>query len=225
MEKITTEKLIQVVRNLKKEMRIRFPANTEKEFNETILDMFFNAFCNDSISREDLTAITNELGYDVIEEVLDEVEMKKRKKDQDMAKEKLIKMANDMVEAQMEESGLPREDVFEVSTMCFVENYYHNEITKEELAIISEYLQTPLNMEEVDKEKAKRLKRVEYRLKHRAIKLLIKKKAKLSSNRYQGNGLNEAIIHSLNEDYQNGRISESLLKKAIELINNNKEGN
>ena len=44
-----------------------------------ILDVFFQAFCEDKMDRRDLTALTNALGYDVKDEILDQVEEEKKK--------------------------------------------------------------------------------------------------------------------------------------------------
>lgn len=70
-----SDKQIQV---LLKQMRETYhrssPEKTEEEIDKTILHGFFLSFCNDSISREDLTKITTEMGYVVKDDVLDQVE-------------------------------------------------------------------------------------------------------------------------------------------------------
>ena len=80
-----------------------------------------------------------------------------------MTKEEIKRTAEEMIEAQCYESGLVREEVLEPSTLSFVEKYIHDEISREDLIQLSDYLEYPLNMEEVDKLKERRKKRLESR--------------------------------------------------------------
>ena len=93
-----------------------------------------------------------------------------------MTKEEIKKVAEEMIEAQCDESGCVREEVLEISTFCFLEKYIRDEITNEDLVELSSYLETPLNMEEVDKLKEKRKKQASYRLNHKAKKLIERKR-------------------------------------------------
>ena len=95
-----------------------------------------------------------------------------------MTKEEIKKIAEEMIEAQCDEAGCGREEVLEVSTLCFLEKYIHDEITEEDLIQLSNYLETPLDMEEVEKLKEKRKKQVAYRLNHKARKLIERKEMK-----------------------------------------------
>ena len=135
-----------------------------------------------------------------------------------MNKELIEKEAEEMISAQCEESGLTREEVLEVSTFCFLEKYLQGEITKEELVEFSNYLQTPLNMEEVEKLKAKRKKQAEYRFNHKARKLIERKKKKFEGQRFKGNGLNIAIGMAIFDDVVSGKITEELWLKACEFL-------
>lgn len=56
------------------------PNLSEKEINKTLLDNFFRSYCDDEITRDDLEAVTIALGYEINEEVLDEIEKEKRGK-------------------------------------------------------------------------------------------------------------------------------------------------
>lgn len=80
-----------------------------------------------------------------------------------MTKEEIRVKAEEMIEAQMDESGLSREEVLEVSAICFLEQYMADEISREDLVELGEYLDFPFNMEKVKELKAKRQKQAEYR--------------------------------------------------------------
>ena len=95
-----------------------------------------------------------------------------------MTKEEIKKVAEEMIEAQCDESGCGREEVLEVSTLCFLEKYINDEITEEDLIQLSNYLETPLDMEEVEKLKEKRKKQAVHRLNHKARKLIERKEMK-----------------------------------------------
>jgi len=135
-----------------------------------------------------------------------------------MTKEEIKKVAEEMIEAQCDESGCVREEVLEVSTFCFLEKYIRDEITKEDLVELSTYLETPLNMEEVDKLKEKRKKQAAYRLNHKAKKLIERKKKKFEGQRFKNNGLNIAIGMAIFDEVVAGKISEELWLKSCELL-------
>ena len=135
-----------------------------------------------------------------------------------MTKEEIKKVAEEMIEAQCDESGCVREEVLEVSTFCFLEQYIRDEITKEDLIELSEYLETPLDMEEVEKLKVKRKKQAEYRFNHKARKLIERKKKKFEGQRFEGNGLNMAIGMAIFDEVVSGKITEELWLKACEFL-------
>ena len=66
------------IKQLQQQLGKKYKAKTEEEINEMILDMFFQAFCEDHISREDLTAFTEIMGYRVNDDILDEIEKQKK---------------------------------------------------------------------------------------------------------------------------------------------------
>lgn len=68
----------QLIKDLKKEFSKRNPNKSEEEIEHMILDMFFKAFCEDKMDRADLTTLTNVLGYEVKDEILDQVEKEKK---------------------------------------------------------------------------------------------------------------------------------------------------
>lgn len=68
----------QLIKQLRNQFSTKFKDKTEEEIDEMILDMFFKAFCEDKMSREDLTALTEVMGYEIKEEVLDEIEKEKK---------------------------------------------------------------------------------------------------------------------------------------------------
>ena len=135
-----------------------------------------------------------------------------------MAKEEIKKVAEKMIEAQCDESGCAREEVLEVSAFCFLEKYIKNEITKEDLIDITNYLGVLLDMEEVEKLKEKRKKQAAYRLNHKARKLIERKKKKFEGQRFKDNGLNMAIGMSIFDEVVSGKISEELWLKSCEFL-------
>lgn len=99
-----------------------------------------------------------------------------------MTKEEIKKTAEDMIEAQRDESGLSREEVIESSALSFVYMYVHNELAREDLEALGEYLNYPFDMEKADSLKADYEKRVAYRLKRKSKKQFERMKEKLSNN-------------------------------------------
>ena len=69
------KKTLSDIKNMIKE---KYPNETEKQIEHRMLDMFFKAYCDDAICREDLTALTMALGYEVKNDVLDQVEKEKK---------------------------------------------------------------------------------------------------------------------------------------------------
>ena len=69
------------IKQLIKQMREQFSSiekgKSEEEIDQMILDVFFRGYCEDKMSREDLTALTAALGYEVNDDVLDQIEKEK----------------------------------------------------------------------------------------------------------------------------------------------------
>ena len=74
-EKEIRELIIQ----LRKQFKAKFKNKSDEEIDQMILDMFFKAYCEDELSREDLTTFTELMGYEVKEDILDEIENEKKK--------------------------------------------------------------------------------------------------------------------------------------------------
>lgn len=88
-----------------------------------------------------------------------------------MISEKMQQMVNDMFDYLIDESsGLPKEDLIEPAILNFLDMYYHNEITKEDLLQVGEILECEFDMEVIDKEKEKRIRRKRLRKQERGIK-------------------------------------------------------
>ena len=67
----------ELIKQLKAQFRAKYKSSSEEEIEHMILDMFFQAFCEDKMDREDLTVLTEVLGYQVDDKVLDEIEKEK----------------------------------------------------------------------------------------------------------------------------------------------------
>lgn len=70
------------IQQLIKQMRQQFGSikkgSSEEEIDQMILDVFFRGYCEDKMSREDLTTLTSALGYEVKDEILDQIEKEKK---------------------------------------------------------------------------------------------------------------------------------------------------
>ena len=66
------------IKTLIKQMRSQFKAmyknKNDDEIDRMILDVFFQAFCEKKMYRDDLTTLTNALGYEINDDVIDQVE-------------------------------------------------------------------------------------------------------------------------------------------------------
>lgn len=51
---------------------------SEEEIDKMILDVFFQAYVEDEMDRDDLRTLTNALGYETNEDILDQVDADKR---------------------------------------------------------------------------------------------------------------------------------------------------
>ena len=68
----------QLIKDLKTQFEKRYPDKSEEEIEHMILDVFFQAYCEDKMDRADLTTLTNVLGYEVKDEILDQIEKEKK---------------------------------------------------------------------------------------------------------------------------------------------------
>ena len=70
------------IQQLIKQMRQQFGSikkgSSEEEIDQMILDVFFRGYCEDKMSREDLTTLTSALGYEVKDDILDQIEKEKK---------------------------------------------------------------------------------------------------------------------------------------------------
>ena len=75
------QEIEELIKQLKEGLKRANPNATDKEIEKMIMDIFFNAFVSGTMDRDDLKTLSAALGYEVIDEVLDEVEkeMKRRK--------------------------------------------------------------------------------------------------------------------------------------------------
>ena len=136
-----------------------------------------------------------------------------------MTKKETQNKAEEMIAAQIEESGCTREEVLEVSTYCFVEEYIKDVISREDLIALSSYLKTPLNMEEVEMRKQKRKKQAEYRLNQKAKKLVEKLRNKVKNHETIERWLLECIVvNYLHEYLEKGQINFKFFVKAVEML-------
>ena len=67
-----------LIKDLKTQFSKSFPNKKEEEIEKMILDMFFKAYCEDKMCREDLTTLTEVMGYEVDDEILDQIEQEKK---------------------------------------------------------------------------------------------------------------------------------------------------
>ena len=87
-----------------------------------------------------------------------------------MISEKMQQMVNDMFDYLIDESsGLSKEELREPAILNFLEMYYHNEITQEDLIQVGEILECEFDFNVIDKEKEKRIKRRQFK-KQRKVK-------------------------------------------------------
>ena len=136
-----------------------------------------------------------------------------------MTKEQIKEKAERMIEAQMDESGLEREEVLEVSALCFLEEYIHDDISEEELIALDDYLQVTIDLKEARSLKAKRKKQAEYRLNAKAKRMLAKKRGIIVHKLgLSGEELEKEVISSLRRDYSSGKMQEELLPIIEKLI-------
>ena len=77
---VLNKKDAEFLENTKKQFKEKYPDKTDEEIEHMLLHMLFQAYCEDVIDRHALTVLTEGLGYEVIDEVLDKVEKEKKQR-------------------------------------------------------------------------------------------------------------------------------------------------
>ena len=75
------EQIMQLIAQMKKQFKAAYSSKTDEEIEHMILDVFFETYATGKMNREDLTTLTNAMGYEVKDDVLDEYEGKVRKEE------------------------------------------------------------------------------------------------------------------------------------------------
>lgn len=70
----------ELIAQLRQQFKARNRDKSDEEIDKMILDVFFKAYCEDKMDRADLTTLTEVLGYQVNDEILDEIEREKKGK-------------------------------------------------------------------------------------------------------------------------------------------------
>ena len=70
----------ELIAQLRQQFKARNRDKSDEEIDKMILDVFFKAYCEDKMDREDLTTLTEVLGYQVNDEILDEIERERNGK-------------------------------------------------------------------------------------------------------------------------------------------------
>ena len=67
----------QLIKQLKTQFKQRNKHSSEEEIEHCILDLFFQMYCENKMDRADLTTLTEFMGYEVDNEILDQIEKEK----------------------------------------------------------------------------------------------------------------------------------------------------
>lgn len=67
-----------LIKQLKEQFKSKYPNKSNEDIEHIILDLFFQMFCEDKMDRQDLTTLTRALGYEVNDDILDQVEQEKK---------------------------------------------------------------------------------------------------------------------------------------------------
>ena len=70
----------ELIAQLRQQFKAKYRSKSDEEIDKMILDVFFKAYCEDKMDRENLTTLTEVLGYQVNDEILDEIEREKNGK-------------------------------------------------------------------------------------------------------------------------------------------------
>ena len=66
-----------MLKQLRAQFKKQNPGKSAEQIDEMILDLFFKMYCYDKMDRHDLTTLTEAMGYEVKDDVLDEIEKEK----------------------------------------------------------------------------------------------------------------------------------------------------
>ena len=72
--KMEHEEAEKVLKQIKQRLKEKFKDKTEEEIEQMMLDSFFEGYCNHQMTRSDLVGLAGIMGYEVKDEILDQVE-------------------------------------------------------------------------------------------------------------------------------------------------------
>lgn len=75
---MTEKQAIATINQIKAQLKVKYKGKSDEEIDEMVLDMFFKAYCEDHICKEDLIALTELMGYKVKMSVIKQIEKKKK---------------------------------------------------------------------------------------------------------------------------------------------------
>ena len=75
---MSEKEIKQLIKDMKNQFSKAYPKKSEEEIEKMILDVFFKAYCEDKMDREDLKTLTSALGYEIKDEILDQIEKEKK---------------------------------------------------------------------------------------------------------------------------------------------------
>ena len=74
------KEIVKMLKELREHFKKKRPNSTEEEIEHMMLDLFFRMYCEDKMDRDDLTTLTKMLGYEVKDDVLNEIEKEKKER-------------------------------------------------------------------------------------------------------------------------------------------------
>ena len=75
------KEITKTIKKLKQHYKTKYPEMSKEEIDREVLDVFFQAFCQGKLDRNDLTTLTNAMGYMVKDEILDQIEKEMKEGD------------------------------------------------------------------------------------------------------------------------------------------------
>ena len=72
------QEIKQLIKQLKQQFKSKYPNKSDEDIEHMILDLFFQTFIEDKMDRQDLTTLTRALGYEVNDDILDQIEQDKK---------------------------------------------------------------------------------------------------------------------------------------------------
>ena len=70
--------LLETLNQIRQQVKIKNPGKTDDEVDEMILDAFFESYCEDKMDVEDLCGLAQAMGYEVNEEIIEQMEKEKK---------------------------------------------------------------------------------------------------------------------------------------------------